>query len=40
MILENKKHLPKCPVCGNYVKFEKNRYEHKFMKYIRLYLGI
>ena len=21
--------IPRCPVCGNYVKFEKNRYEHK-----------
>lgn len=33
MVLMNMKKIPRCPVCGKYVKFEKNRYEHKFMKY-------
>ena len=33
MVLMNMHKIPRCPVCGNYVKFEKNRYEHKFMKY-------
>lgn len=33
MVLMNMKKIPRCPVCNNYVKFEKNRYEHKFMQY-------
>lgn len=33
MVLMNLNKIPRCPVCGNYVKFNKNRYEHKFMKY-------
>ncbi len=35
MILENKKHLPKCPVCGKILLFKKGRsqFNSRFMKY-------